>query len=200
MSFEQPSKPRNPVFYDGKDWRVALDGTHSVPVERRLGAIIRMGLFASKKLPEMTKRLPRHELLKSKLYRNHYAYNCHRTALEIQGEALDLYDAAYSYKPKIREKFSDPHNTVTSVDTVRDEIRSGGFPRWVHFMDEREDSPLHSTCILGKDERGTYICFEKQSYYSAPFQLKKLDDVLRQFSGVIHSACIEPVMERYRVE
>lgn len=199
MSFEQPSRPRESVFYDGTAWRVTLDGSHSVKVHRKLGAIIRMGLFASKKLPEITKGLAPHELHMNKIYRTHHAYNCHRTALEIQGEALDLYDAAYSYKPKIREKFDDPQNTITSVDMVYDVVRSGEFPRWIHFMNDREDRPLHSTCILGKDERGTYICFEKQAYYDAPFHLIKLEDVLRQFSSSLHAVCIEPVMEHYRV-
>jgi hypothetical protein len=199
MSLERPSQPRESVFYDGVHWRVTLDGTHSVPVHRKLGAIIRMGLYASKKLPEITQRLPRHELHMDAIYRNHHAYNCHRTALEIQGEALDLYDAAYSYKPKILEKFSDPRNAVTHIEGVRDIVREGTFPRWVHFMSEREESPLHSTCILGVDERGTYICFEKQSYYDAPFHLIKLDDVLRQFSSIVHTACVEPAMEQYRV-
>jgi hypothetical protein len=199
MSIESIQRPRESVFFDGAHWRVTLDGSHSVLVHRKLAAIIRMSLFATKRLPEITQKLPPHELHMNSIYRTHHAYNCHRTALEIQGEALDLYDAAYSYKPKIREKFSQPQNTITDMEGVGDALRNGEFPRWVHFMNEREDSPLHSVCILGRDERGTFICFEKQGYYDAPFRITKLEDVLRQFSSVVHTACVEPVMTQYKV-
>jgi hypothetical protein len=199
MPLEHIPKPRESVFYDGAHWRVTLDGTHSVPVHRKLGAVIRMGLYASRKLPALERSLPVNELHMDTLYRTHHAYNCHRIALEIQGEAHDLYDAAYSYKPKIRDKFSDTKNVVTDIEGVRDVVRSGAFPRWVHFMHEREESPMHSTLILGPDERGTYLCFEKQNYYSAPFRVIKLEDVLRQYSSALHSACIEPAMEQYKI-
>ncbi len=199
MGIEGAQRRREGVFLKDGQWVVSLDGIHTLAVNRRLGAIIRMGLYASRKLPEIMKSTPHKELRDNKIYREHYAYNCHRTALEIQGETLDFYDASHNFKERIRDAFDNRNAVVTGISGVAGALQTGGFPRFVHIMNEREDVITHSTLVLGRDTGGTYVCFEKVGYHSDPFRLVSLEQTLSQYNDVTHAACIEPQEKRYAI-
>lgn len=191
-SIEHIVSHRERVFLKDGQWVASLDGSHSVPVDRKLGAIIRMSLSLTKNVSALQGTIPYTELRKNPEYRRHDSYNCHRLALEIQGEALDLYDAAHSYKSKLYEKFESNALTVCDSSNIYEKLQSAQFPLFLHAQNDREGIADHSTLILGPDERGTYICFEKAGYYNQPFRLVKLEDVLRPYTHMTHTLYLEP--------
>jgi hypothetical protein len=169
-------------------------------VHKRLAAMIRLGLHASRKQEQIRRDTPPGELRNNDIYRKHHAYNCHRTALEIQGEALDGFDAAHGYKIKIEEKISDSRNQVLDINEVHTKVvKEKAYPRFLHFFEDREERPLHSTLILGPDERGTILCFQKDGFYEKHFKIVRLVDVLNDYNPKNTAACIEPAEEKFKV-
>lgn len=192
------------VFFDGTTWRATCNNSPGVPISHELAYSIRKGLYANAWFDATS---PRFRKLSDsdRAYREYYSYNCHRTALSIQGNfykdassdpSVLIYQAAYDFKPAVYKDIEKNKTQGIAMEGLPSELSKVTPPCVVHLEKDfmQEVHPVHSFVYLGTDATGEHVCFEKAGYRDGKFRVTSYKRIEAMYPPRAHVAYVQPPM------
>lgn len=195
------------VIRDTKgNFRVGLDGTHSVSTPPRLGKLIRLALRAQRQVSaNVPALLGQYDELANMVR----GINCHKAVLFVRNEIsyeqlVQVSDdpAERGYPEVIALANDNPESMMADPEELREyaEAHKENFPFNVHVFRIGGEGlvPTHSFLWLGVDETGREICFQKSGrQLEMPFEVCELKDIIDPYrKDMTCMFLILPVNER----
>lgn len=194
----------NRIFFSEGTWRATCNSTDGVPLPKTMAYWIRKALYANAWFERSHPRF-RNLSYEDKAYREYHSYNCHRTALAMQGTVYDAltndpsplaYQASHDFKPGVEADIKQHNSEALPMETLQEKLLKVTPPCVVHIRKDHQQNEqlMHSFVYLGRDRSGVHVCFDKRGGDGSPFRITPLATIEQEYTPRFHVAYIQPTI------
>lgn len=122
-----------------------------------------------------------------------YDWYCHATVAGIENEKVDKKLFYQTDVPRLIEETGYEIKSKSDIDDfIEIALSNQEMPAVLHVLGNTNNPVLHSAIILGRDDSGTFVVWEKKGV-SIPYQLTTLEQIYKDYASHEQEWIVRPL-------